>query len=151
MIQAKIYVKVILMMVTASLFSSNVVADKYRLSLQPELVLPEIAIESTYPGFKNKKHAVLNGKRLANSLSFNSESGTRIGVLRYRNEQGKSRYGVGYRYNFSGNNVDTLINGKGLLFATEQNNLLLNLHIKSHEPENDDDSTYVQFSLMGNW
>ena len=151
MIQIKVISRVVFTMLLASFISFSVAADEHGLLLEPEYVLPEIAVESTYNGFEDVKHSVVDGKRIANSLSYSSESGTRVGVLRYRNEKGKSHYGFGYRRNLAGKNIDTLVSSKGLLFATEQNKMLLNLHIKSHEPENDEQSTYVQFSLMGNW
>ncbi|NOY66387.1 MAG: hypothetical protein GXP13_03125 [Gammaproteobacteria bacterium] len=132
-----------------SVVTTPLMAEVYAVQLDPAIILPEIAAESTYQGFKNKKQSVVNSRRIANRLSFSSSEDMRVGLLRYRDEKGKGLYGIGYRNQVLGQELSTVMNKKGLLFAVEKKNILYNFQIKNEEPERNRNSTYLQFSLTG--
>jgi len=130
--------------------SSQLLADSISVRFEPGIVLPEIAAESARQNFKNEKQSVINGKRIANRLSISGDD-MRMGLLRYRDENGKILYGFGYRNRFAGQELNTILNEEGIVFAVEQNKVLYNLQIKNEEPVSERHSTYVQFSLMGHF
>jgi len=132
------------------LTSTTVVADTYRMQFDPAIVLPEIAVESSRQEHKNKK-TVVNSRRIANRLSLSSDDGMRVGILRYRDEVGKSLYGLGYRHHVLGVELNTIMNNKGLVLAIEKNKVLYNFQVKTEEPEKEKQTTYIQFSFAGNF
>ena len=133
------------------IMSTQLMADTYRVQFDPAVVLPEIAVETTHQGFKNEKDSVKGTQRIANRLSLTSHDGVRVGILRYRDEKGDSLYGLGYRNQIAGHELNSIVNEKGLLLAVEKNKILYNFQVKSEEPELDRNSTYFQFSFIGNF
>jgi len=133
------------------LTSTTVVADTYRMQFDPAIVLPKIAVETSRQGYKNEKNTVVRSQRIANRLSLSSDDGMRVGILRYRDEVGKSLYGLGYRNHVFGVELNTIMNNKGLVLAIEKNKVLYNFQVKTEEPEKEKQTTYVQFSFVGNF
>jgi len=134
-----------------SVASMQLMADTYRFEFDTGIVLPEIAVESVKAGFENKKQAVHMRQRIANRLSVTSEDGMRVGVLRYRGENGKSMYGLGYRSAVGNYELNTIVNETAVVFAVEKDKVLYNFQVKTEEPERDRNSTYFQFSLTGSF
>lgn len=131
--------------------SMPLLADSYRLAFDPGIALPEIAVESAKAGFTNKKQSVYMRKRIANRLSVTSEGGMGVGLLRYRGQSGKSKYGLGYRNQFSSFELNTIVNKNAIVFAVEKDNVLYNVQLKTVEPELNRNAAFIEFSLTGNF